>query len=135
MGDPFDRLLKTVTLKSPTEDLGIDSSDSAGAQAFCPLLHADNEGDEWRVGRCSQPRCQDCAHLAYRLNFPSTWPDWPPFDRLRKIRPIDYSVGWVCSDCSNELPRARWPGFYSDGLCDRCGEYSIVLQVVLVPLP
>ena len=126
----YDDIVGTVRLDDPTEDIGVEV-DGERPLAFCPLLFEDRAEDEWRIGCCSLPECATCAHLALRLDHPSTWPKTGSLAKLRDLR--DYQVAWVCSDCTHELEPAFWPGFYSDGHCDRCGKESIALQVVLVP--
>jgi hypothetical protein len=128
----YDELVEDRVLKDPTEDIGVEI-DGEPPLSFCPLLFEDRAGDEWRIGCCSLPECTQCPHLTLRLDHPSTWPKKGSLAKLRKLRPHDYHVRWVCSDCTHELEPVLYPGFYSDGYCDRCGKESIVLQVVLVP--
>lgn len=62
-------------------------------------------------GRCKTVDCRACAHLTAVL------PE---------------NAHWLCSACSRQYMTL---GYYGDGMCDLCGETSIVLAVsALVPL-
>lgn len=135
--DPFDRLLKPVTI-TPLNDgdfMGTDEPAGSTAFAFCPLLWQDSGGatiaeepmlytescgdeenavEELPIGYCSRPGCRDCPHLLSRLE---------EFDS-------DCLV-WSCARCLDDLKPASYPGYYDDGPCSHCGEYSVVLQLVI----
>ena len=130
--DPFDRLVGTVVLEDPTEDIGVETFDGDPPLAYCPLLHEDGAGDEWQIGCCSLPECPRCPHLALRITQPSTWPNTGSLSKLQGLDVDDYHVSWVCSDCTHELKSVLYPGFYGAGECWHCGKESIVLQVVLL---
>lgn len=99
--------------RAPAEDPTLPSL-SPPDQAYCPVLHHAT-GRPW----CSLVDCGRCVHLE---------------ERLLDVNP--YYL-WVCSNCSAE--HAALP-FWTDGNCDTCGEYSVVLALAIprdgvTPLP
>jgi len=129
----FDRLLTKVKLKRVTDTMGVEVFESTYGVpfAFCPLLWEDSGGGaipeklpvvavnhngvargNLPLGYCADPGCRECPHLLMRI------------ERTENC--------WVCPTCLDDMKPATFPGYFSHGRCDSCGEQSIVLQLVLL---